>query len=132
MRQWEKNAYLMDACKVHPCGIYGCTKKQNRLLHSENQTNEGSHAVNVSAATINQVTSFHRIVPILVQSGGNSLNTYAFLDSGSTVSLIDQSVKDQLQEGRYLEHSWHTWDAIFEDREVSYHKKGTEFKGAFD
>ena len=61
---------------------------------------EGSHAVNVSAATINQsnqATSFLQIVPVSVQSGGNRLTTYAFLDSGSTVSFIDQSVKDQLQ-----------------------------------
>ena len=87
-------------CKVHPCGINGCTKTHNRLLHSENQMDEDSHAVNVSAATINQsnqVTSFLPIVPVSVQSGGNSLTTYAFLDSGSTVSFIDQNVKDQLQ-----------------------------------
>ena len=87
-------------CKVKVCGINGCTKKHNRLLHSENRMDEGSHAVNVSAATINQsnqVTSFLQIVPVSVQSGGNRLTTYAFLDSGSTVLFIDQSVKDQLQ-----------------------------------
>ena len=92
--------HAIKYCKVHPCGINGCTKKHNRLLHSENQMDEGSHAVNVSAATINQsnqVTSFLQIVPVSVQSGGNRLTTYAFLDSGSTVSFIDQSVKDQLQ-----------------------------------
>ena len=86
--------------KVHPCGINGFTKKHNRLLHSENQMDEGSHAVNVSAATINQskqVTCFLQLVPVSVQSGGNRLTTYAFLDSGSTVSFIDQNVKDQLQ-----------------------------------
>ena len=87
-------------CRVHPCGINGCTKKQNRLLHSENQMDEASHAVNVSAATINQsnqVTNFLQIVPVSVQRGGNRLTNYAFLDSGSTVSFIDQSVKDQPQ-----------------------------------
>ena len=92
--------HAMKDCKVHPCGIIGCTKKHNRLLHSENQIDEGSHTVNVCTATINQsnqVTSFLQIVPVSVQSGGNRLTTYAFLDSGSTVSFIDQSVKDQLQ-----------------------------------
>ena len=33
----------------------------------------------------------------MVQSGGIKLTTYAFLDSSSTVSIIDQSVKDQVQ-----------------------------------
>ena len=92
--------HAIKYCKVHPCGINGCTKKHNRLQHSENQIDEGSHSFNVSAATINQskeVTSFLQIVPVSIQSCGNRLTTYAFLDSGSTVSFIDQSVKDQLQ-----------------------------------
>ena len=92
--------YAIKNCKVKACGINGCTKKHNRLLHSENQMDECSHAVNVSAATINQsnqVTSFLQIVPVSVQSGGNRLTAYAFLDNGSTVSFIDQSVKNQLQ-----------------------------------
>ena len=92
--------HAIKDCKVHTCGINGCIKKLNKLLHSENQLDEGSHAVNVSAATINQsnqVTSFLQRVPVSVQSGGNRLTTCAFLDSGSTVSFIDQSFKDQLQ-----------------------------------
>ena len=70
------------------------------MQHSENQVDEGNHAVNISAATINQsneVTSFLQIVPVSIQSSGNRLNTYAFLDSGSTVSFIDQSVQEELQ-----------------------------------
>ena len=54
---------------------------------------ECSHAVNVSAATIkenNQVSSFLQIDPVSVQSGGNRLTTYVFLDSGSTVAFIDE------------------------------------------
>ena len=61
---------------------------------------EGNHAVNVGAATINQsnkVTSFLQKVPVSIQSGCNRLNTYAFLESGSTVSFIDQSVQEKLQ-----------------------------------
>ena len=92
--------HAIKDCKVNACGINGCIKKHNRLLHSENQMDEGIHAVNVSAATINrsnEVTSFLQIVPVSIQSGGNRLNTYAFLDSGSTVSFIDQSVQQKLR-----------------------------------
>ena len=84
--------HAIKDCKVNACGINGCIKKHTQLLHSKNQMNEGNHAVNVSAETINQsneVTSFLQIVPVSIQSGGNSLNTYAFLESGSTVSSID-------------------------------------------
>ena len=81
-------------------GINGCIKKHNRMICSENHTDEGNHAVNASAATTkksNEVTSFHQIVPVSKQSVGNRLNTYAFLDSGSTVSFTDQSVQEKLR-----------------------------------
>ena len=61
---------------------------------------EGNHAVNLSAATISlscEVTSFLQIVPVSVQSGNNRLNTYAFLDSGSTVSFVNRSVNEKLR-----------------------------------
>ena len=92
--------HAINDCKVTSCGINGCIKKHNRLLRSENQMDEGNHAVNVSAATINQsneVTSFLQIVPASIQSGGNRLKTNDYLDSGSTVSFIDQSVQEMLR-----------------------------------
>ena len=70
---------------IKDCKLNAFIKKHNQLLHSENQTDEGSHAVNVSAARINQsneVIIFLQIVPVSIQSGGNRLNTYVFLDSG--------------------------------------------------
>ena len=38
--------HAINDCKVRPCGINGCTKKHNRLLHSENQMDEVGQAVN--------------------------------------------------------------------------------------
>ena len=92
--------HAIKDCKVNACGSNGCIKKHNQLIRSENQMDKGNHAVNVSAATINQsneVTSFFQIVPVSIQSGDNRLNTYAFLDSGSTVSFIDQSVQEKFR-----------------------------------
>ena len=92
--------HAINDCKVNACVINGCTKKHNRLLHSENQMDEGNHAVNVSAETIsqsNEVTSFLQIVPVSIQSGSNRLNTHALLDSGSTVSFVDRSVNEKLR-----------------------------------
>ena len=127
--------HAIKDCQVNPCGKNGYTKQHNRLLHSESQMHEGSHAVNIIAATINQsnqVTSFHQIFAVSVKSGGNRLTAYAFLDNGSTVLIIDQGSTTSQNHGRYFEHSWHTWDARFEDREGSYHNKGTTFKVAFN
>ena len=69
-------------------------------LRKPNGRGQSNHAVNVSAATIkqsNEVTSFLQIVPVSMQNGGIRLNTYLFLDSGSTASFIDQSVKEKLR-----------------------------------
>ena len=66
---------------------------------------EGNQCVNVSAATINQsneVTSFLQIVPVSIQSGSNRLNSYAFLDSGPTVSFIDEIIREKLREAQML------------------------------
>ena len=74
--------------------------KHNQLLHSENQMDEGKHAVNVSAALINQsseVTSFLQTVPASIQSGGNRLDTNGLVDRGSMVSFIDQRVQEKLR-----------------------------------
>ena len=63
--------HAIKNCKNNVCGIKGCIKKYHRLLHSENQMEDGNHAVNVSAATINQineVTSFLQIVPVSIQA----------------------------------------------------------------
>ena len=92
--------HAINDCRVNACGINGYIKKQNWLLHSENQMDESNHSISVSAATINksnELTSFLQIVPVSIQSGGNRLSTYAFLDSGSTVSFIDQSVQEKLR-----------------------------------
>ena len=62
--------------------------------------NEGNQAVNVTPATSNQtneVTSFLQIVPVSIQSADNRLNTYAFLDTESTVSFIDRRVQEKLR-----------------------------------
>ena len=54
--------------------------KTTRLQHTENQMDECNQAVNVS-----------------IQSGCNRLNTYAFFDSVSSVSFIDQIVQENLR-----------------------------------
>ena len=87
-----------------PCGINGCQSKHNRMLHSEQKsastTEDSSQASSVSAATIakcNEVSSFLQVVPVSVKHGGRQLQTYAFLDTGSTISFIDKSLRRKLQ-----------------------------------
>ena len=89
---------------MSPCGINGCRSKHNRMLHSEQKsastTEDSSQASNVSAAAIgkfNEVSSFLQIAPVSVRYGRRQLQTYAFMDTGSTVSFIDKSLRRKLQ-----------------------------------
>ena len=73
-------------------------RKLNGIRQSTVRNQHGRSQL--SAATINQsneVTSFLQIGPVSIQSGSNRLNTYAFLDNGSTISFIDQSVQEKLR-----------------------------------
>ena len=86
--------------KMNACGIKGYTKKSNRLLHSENQMDEVNSAVNVSAAKIsqsNESMSFLQIVPVSIHGVCNRLKTHGFLDIGSVVSFIAQSLQEMLR-----------------------------------
>ena len=117
-------------------GINRCIKNGNRMLHSVNQIDEDNHAVNVSAAKVNQsnkYTSFFQIVPVSIQSGGIRLNIYVFFLSGSTVSFIYQTVQEKL--GAQSTNVTLNIACIHETKELNTEKgssqnKGITFKGA--
>ena len=130
--------HAIKDCKVNACDINGRTKMHKRLLHSEEQMDEGNHAVNVSASTIsqsNEVTNFLQIVPVSIQSRSNRLNTYAFLDSGSTVSFVNRSVNEKLRE-KSTDVTLNIADLHgtkdFGDRNDVHKNKATAFKSTFD
>ena len=121
--------HAIKDCTVHPCGINGRTKKHNRLLHSKNQMDKGSHAVNVSAATINQsnqVTSFLQ----------KFLYRFRVVVTGwlpTLSSIVDQQYHSSIKVLRInYKPKARTLPWTFEDGEGSYHNKGTTFKGAFN
>ena len=99
---------------------------------------EGNHAFNVSAATINQsneVTKFLLIVPVSIQSGSNRLKTYVFLDNGSMFSFMNQCVQETLRaQGTdvALKKSCYTGNKGSEERKGSSQNRGTTIKGASD
>lgn len=82
------------------CNINNCKSKHNRMLHG-NKPDSGSgrvsteHTVNCHVKRYNKV--FYQIVPITLINGNNKVETFAFLDSGSSVSLINADTAEQLQ-----------------------------------
>ena len=97
--------------KQSRCGINGCDKKHHPLLHSE-RVEENKNLVlqsNLESGTVHQQTTMvcnnhqhecsvlFRIVPVTLYNGTNKVDTYAFMDEGSSVTLIEGHLANQLQ-----------------------------------
>lgn len=116
--------HLSFRCKKRrSCGINSCERKHNPLLHEESKKNDGAkpcdgsvdaHVSQNSATTSNNVQSisnatichnrnqgdesvYFRIIPVTLYSANRSIDTYAFLDEGSSVTLMEKSLANQLQ-----------------------------------
>ncbi|XP_055920890.1 uncharacterized protein LOC129952362 [Eupeodes corollae] len=79
------------------CGVDGCTYKHHRLLHKVRDTivTNGSSRLNCYHKLDNCSILF-RIVPVTLFNGKKKLDAFAFLDDGSSISLIDEELANQL------------------------------------
>ncbi|XP_055622986.1 uncharacterized protein LOC129766479 [Toxorhynchites rutilus septentrionalis] len=87
-------------CKTtRACEVNGCTVYHHPLLHS------GQQIDNTSASRSSAVVSVHqqrqssilfRVIPVVLYGKRSRVDTFAFLDEGSSVSLIDKDLIDQL------------------------------------
>ena len=87
-------------CKVSPCGISGCDKNHNRLLHEQ----KGNYRTDVQqqSSNSNSMPASSGFLPILRVTlinpcTGKSMGTCALQDTGSTVTLTDKNLKEMLK-----------------------------------
>ena len=96
------NKHPAKDCKSqHKCGVDGCNKRHNRILHSTPAKEEDQPAT-VSASsnllTIPQSGHLQLIKVVVSNPHSNKRQTVvALCDSGSTVSYVDQTVSDDLK-----------------------------------
>ena len=99
------SGHRKEQCKFNKtCGKDGCTKRHNRLLHSEDsKTSEkqvpkkaeaevGSDAV----LTANSCSGSLQIAPLRLSHGNKSCDTLAICDTGSTLSFVDKELRNEL------------------------------------
>ncbi|XP_058817214.1 uncharacterized protein LOC131680519 [Topomyia yanbarensis] len=78
------------------CDIEGCRLKHNSLLHQMCST---AHSVNVSATFPTSMTDmfpFFRIIPVVLYGGKRSRPIFAFIDEGSSLTLLEKAVAEEL------------------------------------
>ncbi|XP_062542436.1 uncharacterized protein LOC134210403 [Armigeres subalbatus] len=118
------------SCKsTRTCGVGDCTKKHHPSLHPSQQTtskpssNESTGARPKSDAVVNvhrriRSATIFRIIPVVLYGREAQVSTFAFLDEGSSSTLIEKEVADQLNLGGELQPLCLTWTA-----KVSRHEK---------
>ncbi|XP_065355454.1 uncharacterized protein LOC135949918 [Calliphora vicina] len=97
------NSHRRKCFSKKVCDISNCTAKHHPLLHKytissnpvEVATQGRSGSVNAHNDRSQDKQCF-RILPIRLYWNGGSLTTFAFLDEGSSVTLIEQSLFDKL------------------------------------
>ncbi|XP_058456830.1 uncharacterized protein LOC131434192 [Malaya genurostris] len=95
-----------DQCTARKrCGINGCTYKHHELLHNPSKNSTGSVSNNQVLPVVfaphnthrsNSTSVLFRIVPVTLYGIDKTIDTYALLDDGSSQTLLDQEIVDQL------------------------------------
>ncbi|XP_068139969.1 uncharacterized protein [Drosophila tropicalis] len=76
------------------CDINGCKGKHHRLLHKD-LTESVLH--NHRGSLTNQPECYVRIVPVTLHSNSKSVDIYAFMDDGWTLTLVEEKLADALE-----------------------------------
>lgn len=96
------------------CGIGTCKATHNRLLHTKNTPSIESSAkptpiVETGSENVQSINhhqdsktiKYFQILPVTLRNGDNIIKTYAFLDAGSSLTLLDEDTANGLGlEGR--------------------------------
>ncbi|XP_055615183.1 uncharacterized protein LOC129761486 [Toxorhynchites rutilus septentrionalis] len=89
------NAHGRSRCKANiRCKVDRCQGQHNTMLHqhsTELRSNCNAHSAS------QQVSVIFRMIPVTLSYGGMSINTLAFLDEGSSFSLVECSITNMLK-----------------------------------
>ncbi|XP_077971336.1 uncharacterized protein LOC120346540 [Styela clava] len=110
-------------CRKPPaCTVDGCRLKHNTLLHRKEQETctqtenaAGMHESKVEAYATSKSSAgcFFNIVPVKICANRREIETYAFLDEGSTACLCDERLLDLLKlRGKKTQFSLTTVNAV--------------------
>ncbi|XP_058816921.1 uncharacterized protein LOC131680219 [Topomyia yanbarensis] len=127
-------------CKFgKPCGKNGCLYKHHRLLHNDAKDKYDNAQLTQTQANVNSPSNpvsndfacnTHRVngrsvlfkyLPVTLYNQGLSINTYAFIDCGSSLTLLEESLATELNlhgEKHPLCLRWTAYTCRYEDSSI--------------
>ncbi|XP_055603799.1 uncharacterized protein LOC129752034 [Uranotaenia lowii] len=87
------------------CGTNGCLYKHHPLLHNPAKDTQGSTQQNPESSVVHRDCNIHhytsnqalfRVVPVVLYGPNRKINTFAFLDDGSSLTLMESSLASEL------------------------------------
>ncbi|XP_038116949.1 uncharacterized protein LOC119769121 [Culex quinquefasciatus] len=84
-------------CKSDPCGVQGCQKKHHPLLHYEQAPTEAKRSEPATSGVVAlhrqpTISTLFRMLPVTLYGKKGKVNTFAFLDDGSSVTLLERKL----------------------------------------
>ncbi|XP_058465085.1 uncharacterized protein LOC131438809 [Malaya genurostris] len=81
-----------------PCSVNGCQEAHHKLLHTiELPTiNSQTSSPAIIYTHNHRTSSLFKILPVILRNNGKSVETFAFLDDGSDLTLLDKDLADKL------------------------------------
>ena len=95
-----RGGHAVKDCKIKECGIDGCKRRHNRLLHRPEETNNSNttstEIVETHASVSLNTFGILPVYKVELSNNGNRVKLLALVDSGSSLSWIDKTSADQL------------------------------------
>lgn len=121
------------SCRIsNRCGVNGCLTRHHPLLHSN------AKDATTSSAPAPLDHHFHnrdipsllfRIIPVVLYSGPKKVTTYAFLDEGSNISMIERGLAATLKVTGYRHPLCLKWTGNVTREENDSHRVTIEISG---
>ncbi|XP_049299157.1 uncharacterized protein LOC125771968 [Anopheles funestus] len=91
------NKHTIKDCRfAKACGIAGCKDKHHKMLHVKQVVPIQPEQINNHHEVEETCETYYQILPVRLINENKSINTYAFLDPGSSLTMIDANVARQL------------------------------------